>query len=219
MNRVLIINDSRFESIILSDLLSQIGYNVIVSDEYNAVKQVQAFVPDVVLVNYTMKEIKGDKLIDRIKASNDEVRCILTSSSNLTAKDVSSNVDFILRTPANRHNLEAAINAVERKKEAAAEEDTELKDLRERINRWKSKTGAEPEVKAAAVSREEAVYSTESAVEMPVEDPVSGIREEAVEAPEETIKFCPYCGHKFDENQPAEFAFCPFCGSKIKMNK
>lgn len=214
MNRVLIINDSRFESIILSDLLSQIGYNVIVSDEYNAVKQVQAFMPDVVLVNYTMKEIKGDKLIDRIKAFSAEARCILTSSSNLTAKDVSSNVDFILRTPANRHNLEAAINAVERKKEAAAEEDNELKELRERISRWKAKTGVEPEVKAAAVSKEEAVCSMENAGEMPGDNPVPGIKEEAVEAPEETMKFCPYCGHKFDENQPVEFVFCPYCGSK-----
>ncbi len=110
MGRVLIVNDSRFESMILKDLLSQLGYNVSITDEYDAVRQVQSFSPDVVLANYVMKDTLGDRLIERIKTRYPKVLCILTSNSIINRDSLKSKkIDAILRTPVSKEHMEGVL--------------------------------------------------------------------------------------------------------------
>ena len=137
MGRVLIVNDSRFESMILKDLLSQLGYNVNITDEYEAVKQVQSFSPDVVLANYVMKDTFGDQLIDRIKTRYPKVLCILTSNSVINRNSLKSNkVDAIVRTPVSKEDIEGVLNRL-----FIGSEDSglELKEIKDTMMKWENR--------------------------------------------------------------------------------
>jgi len=137
MGRVLIVNDSRFESMILKDLLSQLGYNVNITDEYEAVKQVQSFTPDVVLANYVMKDTFGDQLIDRIKTRYPKVLCILTSNSVINRNSLKSNkVDAIVRTPVSKEDIEGVLNRL-----FIGSEDSglELKEIKDTMMKWENR--------------------------------------------------------------------------------
>ena len=144
MNRVMVINDSKFESIVLNDLLSQIGYSVRVTDEYDALNTIKNFTPDVVMVNYTMKDIKGDQLIDLIKNANPNLLCVLTSSNDLKKADIKCGcVDKILKTPVNRQMLEMLIAELQNGN-SAIEEDEEIKEFKDKFSKWSQKALAEP---------------------------------------------------------------------------
>ncbi len=137
MGRVLIVNDSRFESMILKDLLSQLGYNVNITDEYEALKQVQSFTPDVVLANYVMKDTFGDQLIDRIKTRYPKVLCILTSNNIINWNSLKSNkVDAIVRTPVSKEDMEGVLNRLFIGSEDSEFESKEIKDT---MMKWKNK--------------------------------------------------------------------------------
>ncbi|MGE5632827.1 MAG: response regulator [Caulobacteraceae bacterium] len=141
MNRILVINDSRFESMILNDTLSQMGYNVKITDEYDAMNQVQSFSPDVVLVNYIMRDTSGDQMADRIKSGSSKVRCILTSSNNIDRKSLSSNkVDAIIKTPVNKSELETVLRGFAG---ANHEENTENNRLKSSLKEWKDRAAAD----------------------------------------------------------------------------
>lgn len=140
MGRVLIVNDSRFEGMILKDLLSQLGYNATVTDEYNAVKQVHAFSPDVVLVNYIMKETFGDQLIDSIKARYPGIKCILTSSSEIDPAGLESRrVDAVVRTPTGKEKLESVFQRLYKMKNASADNELEVSEIKAAMEKWKEK--------------------------------------------------------------------------------
>ena len=144
MARVLIVNDSRFESMILKDTLSQLGYNVSITDEYSAVKQVQAFTPDVVLANYVMKDTFGDQLIERIKVRYPQIKCILTSNSELSRDDLKSGkVDAILKTPADKEALEDMLHDVFDAGNPSTGGGLEIKEIRATMRKWKSKLAEE----------------------------------------------------------------------------
>lgn len=140
MGKVLIVNDSRFESMILKDLLSQLGYNVSITDEYDAVKQVQSFSPDVVLANYVMKDTLGDQLIEKIKARRPEVLCILTSNSIINPDSLKSKkVDAILRTPVSKKDMEAVLHKLNNGGNASSDRELELKEMKDTMKKWKKK--------------------------------------------------------------------------------
>lgn len=113
MKKVLIINDSRFESMILSELLSTLSYETKMSDEFNALIDIENFNPDMVIVNYIMEEVRGDRLIQMIKAGRQEIICLISSSNPLKMDDFKScGVDGILRTPVSKFTLKDTINRV-----------------------------------------------------------------------------------------------------------
>jgi len=68
MKKVLLVNDSKFESMILKDMLVSIGYIAGIADEYDAIEKVQDMRPDYIIINRVMKEIYGDELASKIKA-------------------------------------------------------------------------------------------------------------------------------------------------------
>lgn len=144
MARVLIVNDSRFEGMILRDMLSQLGYNVSITDEYSALKQVQSFSPDVVLANYVMKDTFGDQLIERIKARYPKVMCILTSNGEINRDELKSGkVDAILRTPVQKEELEDMLHRLLNDGNTSSLSGFELKEIKDTMKKWKSKLAEE----------------------------------------------------------------------------
>lgn len=106
MKRALLINDSKFESLILKDMLSHLDYDVELADEYDAMYQVEQFLPDLVIANYIMKETRGDELIGLIKDRDETVVCLLSSNSPIHVKDFpDASIDGILRTPVSMFTL------------------------------------------------------------------------------------------------------------------
>lgn len=114
--RALLINDSRFESLILKDMLQDIGYTVEIADEFEALYAIEKHEPDLVIVNYIMQHIKGDKLIQLMKAGMPSVKCILSSSNNINLSDFSGGfIDGIIHIPVSRFLLKSVIENLEHK--------------------------------------------------------------------------------------------------------
>lgn len=104
--RALLINDSKFESLILRDMLNKLDYDVELADEFDAVYEVEQFGPDIVIVNYIMQETTGDQLIQRIKSGVPETKCVLSSSMTVKLTDFKGKkIDGILRTPVSIFTL------------------------------------------------------------------------------------------------------------------
>lgn len=140
MGRVLIVNDSRFESMILKDILSQLGYNVSITDEYDALRQVQSFSPNVVLANYVMKDTFGDRLIERIKTRNPEILCILTSNSIISRESLNSKrVDAIVRTPVSKEELESVLQTLNNGNNDIEDIGLKAKEINDTLKKWKNK--------------------------------------------------------------------------------
>ncbi len=99
--KALLVNDSRFESLILRDLLNKLDYDVEIADEFDAIYEVEQFRPDIIIVNYIMQEITGNELIKKIKIDQPTVKCVLSSSNDFQLSDFYDEpIDGILRTPA-----------------------------------------------------------------------------------------------------------------------
>lgn len=112
MSKVLLINDCKFENLIMKDILDKMGYEVEVADEYNALEKVKFLYPDIVIANLIMKSTQGDELIEKIKKNISEVKCILSSSNSITIENYrNKNVDAVIHTPINKSELEKALEA------------------------------------------------------------------------------------------------------------
>ncbi len=113
MKKVLLVNDSRFESMVLEQLFSSFGYDVAIADEYEAMEEVDAFDPELVVVNYIMENTSGEKLIQRIKDQQPEIRCLISSNSPLSLSVFEPyGVDGILRTPVSAFTLKDVLRRV-----------------------------------------------------------------------------------------------------------
>jgi len=114
MSKAMIVNDSRLEARILSDMLKMMGFEVILSDEIQALGDMKRFEPDWVLVNYIMITIRGDALIGMMKLLQPGTSAVLTSSSELIMESFRHRrVDAILRTPATQEQVRASIRQAE----------------------------------------------------------------------------------------------------------
>ena len=107
MNRkVIIINDSKFECLVLSDLLKKINFNPIVCDEKNSVMKVIDENPSIAIVNYVMKELTGDKLAKKIKLVNPGIKCIMSSCNSLDQGEYEDDfIDAVIKTPIQAEKL------------------------------------------------------------------------------------------------------------------
>ncbi len=111
--KALLVNDSKFESLILRDMLSKLDYEVEVADEFDAVYEVEQFRPDVVIVNYIMQETTGDKLIQHIKSGQPNAKCVLSSSSVIRMGDFKGHkIDGFLHTPISMFTLKDALHRI-----------------------------------------------------------------------------------------------------------
>ena len=119
MQTVLLVNDSRLEARILTDLLQSLGYEVRQGDEMAALDDIKRIMPDMVVVNYIMKTMRGDALIGMMKLLHPQTLALLTSSSELAlASFRHRRVDGVLRTPATREQLQRAIQRAQAHREA-----------------------------------------------------------------------------------------------------
>lgn len=107
MKKILLINDCRFESLVMKDILNDLGYEVSISNEYEAMGEIRDFIPDIIICNLIMKETKGNLLINRIKTMNPEIKCYLSSSNDIKLEDYRRDkVDEVIHTPATREKFQ-----------------------------------------------------------------------------------------------------------------
>ena len=108
--KVLIVNDSRFEALILKDNISKLGHIVHIADEFNAMKMIEEIKPQFLVVNLIMKETRGDIFIANIKWRYPNIQCILTSCNDISLKDYDNKViASVLKTPIKLKELEVAL--------------------------------------------------------------------------------------------------------------
>lgn len=111
MSRILLVNDCKFESFIMKDILINVGHEVEISNEFEAIDKVKSNYPDIVIANLIMKNIQGDELINRIKNYKEEIKCILSSSNPIKLENYKNKkIDAVIHTPINKVEL---INALE----------------------------------------------------------------------------------------------------------
>lgn len=111
--KALLVNDSKFESFVLRDLLNQLNYDVEIADEFDAVYEVEKFKPDLIIVNYVMQRTTGDLLIQNIKSNQPFIKCLLSSSSSVKTVDFpQAQLDGILHTPISMFTLRNTLNRI-----------------------------------------------------------------------------------------------------------
>lgn len=122
--RALLINDSRFESLILKDMLQKLDYSVEIADEFEALYAIERYEPSLVIVNYIMQQTRGDKLIQLMKAGMPNLVCVLSTNSDLKSSDFSGNyIDGILHTPVSQFLLESVLENVAYRNKPVQEDD------------------------------------------------------------------------------------------------
>lgn len=188
MRKILIINDSRFERLILRDMLNRLGYSVKDTDEFISMRQIDGYDPDIIVVNRTMYDISGLELIDMIKSKNSKYRCYLSSCSPLKIGAIKdSQADGAFQTPIGISELRSIMEGQESIIGMEAEENGSVLD----------------NVMASSIAGDKvADTGISAAVNVPEEGVVST-----------SIQFCPYCGG--DLRGGSAYAFCPFCGKKL----
>lgn len=116
MKKVLVINDCKFESAVLRDMLIELGYDVKVTSEFLVFNDVKKYIPDLVICNLFMKKITGDKLIKKIKDIDKNTLNILSSSNKLRMDDYENyGVDEVIKTPINIEDLKEVLSRLENK--------------------------------------------------------------------------------------------------------
>jgi DNA-binding response OmpR family regulator len=117
--KALLINDSKFESLILKDMLQKLNFDVEIADEYEALYAIERYEPGIVIVNYIMEQTRGDKLIQLIKAGMPHIKCVLSSSNPIHKSDfLGGHIDGVLQTPASMFLLESVIKNMSIEKES-----------------------------------------------------------------------------------------------------
>lgn len=184
MHRVLIVNDSKFEAIVMKDILSKLGCNVKIASELDVVKEVKLFLPKFIFVNYIMERTRGDLLIYNIKTQYPDIICILTSSNILELKNFKGkNVDEIINTPKDLQQLDKILK--------------DLNDKSEEVEAHKS----EDDIISDAIRKRniEHIQKEEPAKEF---CPFCGQKLEKIL--DKKCLFCPYCGSRLSEANRAD---------------
>jgi len=110
MFKILLVNDCKFENIIMRDMLTNLGHEVIISNEFNVFSDVRELSCNVVISNFIMKEKTGDKILQQIKYMYPKIKCILSSSNNIKLMDFSNKaIDAVIHTPVTKEKLEKAL--------------------------------------------------------------------------------------------------------------
>lgn len=189
MKKILIVNDCKFESLIIKDCLNDIGYSVQITNEYDVFVQIRRFQPDVVIANLIMKDTTGDKLIEYIKNTNPKIVCLLSSCDLIRLENyVQQKVDEVIHTPIDKSRLLDILNRVLSKCDKD-NVNVNGKSVDEIFNRLDNKINGENDI--VSLNR-------------------TNINEKM-----NNFSFCPYCGQKL-ATADRNFLFCPYCGQKMK---
>lgn len=197
MTRVLIINDSQFERLIMKDIVSRLGYEANTGDEYDTMSLIESYDPNIVIANMTMNRINGDKLIAAIKGKKPEIRCYLSSCSRIPSEKLQYPVaDGYIETPVTPGCLERILNNEDQANSGADQY------LPQDIQTVQS-------AQASALPDEQGKIIKQHPKK---QDYIEGDSSE--QPPQKTaFAFCPYCGHEMETK--LKYTFCPFCGNKF----
>lgn len=199
MERVLLVNDCKFESIIMKDILKGMGYEVVITNEYDALREVRELSPGILICNLIMKSTTGNLLIEKVKLLYPDIKCYLSSSSPIKLEDYRKNkVDDVIKTPANRESFEKLFSSDKPSQVSPAVK----KSIEDILKRLESRKAAAETTTAVPNSQNESGQAVKKAGEV-----------EEIKA-EKKIQFCPFCGEKL-QDKGKSFAFCPFCGGKF----
>lgn len=114
MKKIIIINDCKFESVILKDILDKLNYEVKIAGETVSMETIEKFSPDILIVNYIMKEFTGDYVIQKIKEIYPYVKGILCSNNIIFLKDFKDKgVDAVLHTPIDINRLKIVLKLID----------------------------------------------------------------------------------------------------------
>lgn len=115
MYRVLLVNDCKLENFIMRDMLLNLGYEVIISNELDAVRDAHELNCNAVIANFIMKEKTGDKILELIKNRYPKTKCILSSSNDIKLNRFNNEIiDAFIRTPVNKEKLQEVLNKSEK---------------------------------------------------------------------------------------------------------
>lgn len=174
---VLLINDCRFESIILKDILNCLGYSTEITSEYNVFIDIDRHEPDIVIANLIMRDTRGDELIRDIKRKHPNIKCVLSSSSINELDYVDSGVDGIVTTPVNKENMKKVLDSLFDSKTEKSTSQSILDNL----------------MKKSSIKSKDVVTKTKQDMELIKFCPYCG---EELGEKFKGVKFCPYCGKK-----------------------
>lgn len=82
MARILIVDDAAFMRMMIKDILSKNGFDVVgeAADGLQAVERYQELKPDLVTMDITMPEVDGIEALKRIRAIDSQARVIVCSA-------------------------------------------------------------------------------------------------------------------------------------------
>lgn len=185
MSKVLVVNDSKFESLVLKDILFGLGHDVKISNEKDCISHVASYQPQIVIANLTMDGITGDVLLEMIKSKHPEIQCILSSCSNIRLEDYRDRkVDGVFRTPTEPAKLKQVL--------------TEAQNICT-VETGKKDTGVS-EPKAVNEEKEIEKLFTDDRPDQDLQN--------------RRYAFCPFCGNRLPSSSTS-FVFCPMCGGKL----
>ncbi|MBV7276284.1 two-component system response regulator [Clostridium thailandense] len=189
MEKVLIVNDCKFERVIIKDCLVDIGYDVEIASEFDAIIKVKKFKPDILIANLIMKNTTGDELIKKIKSENSQIICLLSSCDLIRREDYLENgIDEVIHTPINRTELSRIFNTVIERHNVRKSRMKNQGIITENSNsgsiRGKQDNGSDPKCSTSSVK----------------------------------FSFCPFCGQNLNGTY-SDFCFCPYCGKQLSNSQ
>lgn len=90
--RILIVDDAAFMRMMIKDILSKNGYEVVGEAEngLKAIEKYKELTPDLVLMDITMPEMDGIEAVKRIKEINNEAKIVMCSAMGQQAMVIES---------------------------------------------------------------------------------------------------------------------------------
>ncbi len=90
--RILIVDDAAFMRMMIKDILSKNGYEVVGEAENGAraIEKFKELTPDLVIMDITMPEVDGIQAVKEIKKSNGEAKIIMCSAMGQQAMVIES---------------------------------------------------------------------------------------------------------------------------------
>lgn len=204
MNKILLVNDCKLESMVMKDMLIDLGYEMYTSNEYGVLSKIKELSPSILICNLLMKETQGNLIIAKVKDVFPNIKCYISSNSNIRLEDYkSNNVDGVIKTPTNISELREILgninNDVNVKSNIIVKEDSltnkaSKRNIQDLLNKLENKSGRLKSIDSLAEN-------------MP--------KEKSPRESDKILKYCLYCGENI-ENFEGKLAYCPYCGGKIK---
>jgi len=91
-NRILIVDDAAFMRMMIKDILTKNGYEIVGEAEngLRAIEKYKELIPDLVIMDITMPEVDGIQAVKEIKKINSDAKIIMCSAMGQQAMVIES---------------------------------------------------------------------------------------------------------------------------------